>query len=66
MTFSPATRCSFSQVLVDQLTRSRMVTFDPTLLQQRRVCGPPPVVLLVKRETSLPPNLQVSHRAVDQ
>nr|XP_046256589.1 uncharacterized protein LOC124065341 [Scatophagus argus] len=46
----------FSQVLLEQVTRSRMVTFDPVLLQQRNVCRPsPPVVLLVKGETpSLP------------
>ncbi|XP_054476930.1 uncharacterized protein LOC129109037 isoform X2 [Anoplopoma fimbria] len=37
----------FSQVLVDQLTRSRLRTFDPILLQQRKGC-----VLLMRRERS--------------
>lgn len=57
---------SFSQVLMDQLTQSRMMTFDPVLPQQGRACGLTPVVLLLKRQLPSPLNLQVSHRAVDQ
>ncbi|XP_026227376.1 uncharacterized protein LOC113169845 [Anabas testudineus] len=35
----------FSQVLMDQVTQSRIVTFDPTLLRhQRTVSGTPPAV----------------------
>ncbi|XP_067456324.1 chromatin target of PRMT1 protein-like [Thunnus thynnus] len=51
----------FSQVL-DQLTRSRTVTFDPLQLQQRRASAPPPVVLLVKREPPSSLALQVKQR----
>ncbi|XP_044062699.1 chromatin target of PRMT1 protein-like isoform X2 [Siniperca chuatsi] len=54
----------FSKGLVDQLTQSRMVTFDPVLLQQRRVRGPPPAVLLVKRQTSSPLSLQTRDSSV--
>ncbi|XP_071324815.1 uncharacterized protein [Trachinotus anak] len=43
----------FSQVLVDQVTRSRMVAFDSILPLQRRVSAPPSVVLLVKEPSSL-------------
>ncbi|KAM7382766.1 hypothetical protein PAMP_002483 [Pampus punctatissimus] len=49
----------FSQVLVNQLTQSRMVTFDP--LQLKRVSDPPPGVFLVKQE--LPSSLAL--RALD-
>lgn len=60
--WQPLTHLSFSQVLMDKLTWSRTVTFDPGLLQRRTVCGTRPVVLLVQSGTSV----QVSHRAVDQ
>ncbi|XP_035527350.1 chromatin target of PRMT1 protein-like [Morone saxatilis] len=55
----------FSQVLMDPLTCSRMVTFDPVLLQQRRkMCDAASVVLLVKRETSWLPGLQTANPSV--
>ncbi|XP_051235085.1 uncharacterized protein LOC127351518 [Dicentrarchus labrax] len=55
----------FSQVLVDPLTCSRTVTFDPVLLQQRRrMCNAASVVLLVKRETSWLPALQTADPSV--
>ncbi|KAM7421729.1 hypothetical protein PAMA_015734 [Pampus argenteus] len=46
----PLAALHFSQVLVDQLTQSRMVTFDPLQLRLKRVSDPPPGVLLVKQE----------------
>ncbi|XP_023249451.1 uncharacterized protein LOC111644721 [Seriola lalandi dorsalis] len=56
----------FSQVLVDQVTRSRVVTFDAMLPQQRRVSATLPLVLLVKKKPSSLLRLQapgVSQRA---
>ena len=50
---------SFSEVLVDQLTRSRTVTLGADLPLQRGVSYPPPVVLLVKRQQSSLLSLQV-------
>ncbi|KAE8289391.1 hypothetical protein D5F01_LYC13280 [Larimichthys crocea] len=49
----------FSQVLVDQLTRSRMVTFDPFQLQQRKACDVRPVLRVKKEPPSSPPSLQL-------
>ncbi|XP_068586083.1 chromatin target of PRMT1 protein-like isoform X2 [Cebidichthys violaceus] len=53
----------FSQVLVDQLIRSRIRTLDP-VLQQRMRCGPPQVVLLMERERSSPLHLQTRYPSV--
>ncbi|XP_036930433.1 chromatin target of PRMT1 protein-like isoform X1 [Acanthopagrus latus] len=52
----------FSQVAVDQLTQPRMVTFDPIQLQQRT--GSTPLVLLLKGEASLLPDLQTRDPSV--
>ncbi|XP_070690868.1 chromatin target of PRMT1 protein-like [Pempheris klunzingeri] len=48
----------FSQVLMDQVTRPRAVTFDPVQVQRRSWRAPPPAVLLAERERSPPPSLQ--------
>ncbi|KAK2845212.1 hypothetical protein Q5P01_011871 [Channa striata] len=42
----------FSQILLAQLSRSRVVTFESFGLQHRHVTGTPPIVLLVKEESS--------------
>ncbi|XP_030271563.1 chromatin target of PRMT1 protein-like isoform X2 [Sparus aurata] len=52
----------FSQVLVDQLTQPRTVTFDPVQLQRRT--GSTPLVLLLKGEASLLPDLQTRDPSV--
>ncbi|XP_037639633.1 uncharacterized protein LOC119496420 isoform X1 [Sebastes umbrosus] len=54
----------FSQVVADQLTRSRMRTFDPVLLHQRRRHGLPKVVLLVRRGRSSLLHLQTRDSSV--
>ncbi|XP_073322940.1 uncharacterized protein [Pagrus major] len=54
----------FSQVLVDQLIQPRTVTFDPVQLQQRTLGGATQLVLLVKGETSLLPDLQTRDSSV--
>ncbi|KAK9516005.1 hypothetical protein VZT92_025322 [Zoarces viviparus] len=53
----------FSQVLVDQLIRTRIRTLDP-VLQQRMRCGPPQVVQLLERERSSPLHLQTRYPTV--
>ncbi|XP_077950384.1 chromatin target of PRMT1b isoform X1 [Gasterosteus aculeatus] len=42
----------FSQVLVDQRSRSRSVTFDPVMLRQQEGCVPPQTLLLVETQRS--------------
>ncbi|XP_037310896.1 uncharacterized protein LOC119198118 [Pungitius pungitius] len=53
----------FSQVLVDQRSLSRGVTFDPAMLQQQEGCVSPRVVLLVETERSWPLCLPRSRRS---
>nr|XP_040020368.1 uncharacterized protein LOC120810135 isoform X2 [Gasterosteus aculeatus aculeatus] len=52
----------FSQVLVDQRSRSRSVTFDPVMLRQQEGCVPPQTLLLVETQRSRSLRLPRSRR----
>ncbi|XP_029359594.1 uncharacterized protein LOC115044608 [Echeneis naucrates] len=53
--------CSFSQVLVDQVSRSRNVALDRIMTQRRRVSGAPGVVLLLQKDPPSVLGLQAPH-----